>query len=92
MDKSSELPALPETDWQLYQPAGGYEPEFISTQDGFTADQMRAYALAAVEAEREACAKLCEEMAYALDNGGNPYLYDRKAIQMASKIRERGKS
>ena len=48
------------------------EPEFeldgmrIVSCDRYTADQMRAYALAevsrAVQAEREACAKVCEKI------------------------------
>lgn len=61
-------------------------------RDYFTADQLRACVLAAIQAEREACAKLCESMAYALDYGGNPYTRERHAQKLASQIRARGKS
>jgi len=65
-----ELPPLPVTSYQLYYQwsddedgCGGSE---VVDGDAYTADQMRAYAraaLSAVLAEREACAKLCEEVA-----------------------------
>ena len=55
------LPPLPDTDWRLHMPAARYEPAWTSSQEGFTADQMRAYATAAVAAERERCAKIVEE-------------------------------
>jgi hypothetical protein len=60
---SDNLPPLPETDWLLHMPAQAYEQEWTSSQPGYTADQMRSYAAAAVAAERERCAKLCEQRA-----------------------------
>ena len=59
-------------------------------QDGpkcevYTADQMRAYAEAAVKAEREACAKLCEAR-YMGDNNRE----DMEARACAAAIRARG--
>ena len=48
---SNELPPLPEPHWRWQ----------TDPADAYTADQMRAYAAAAVAAERERCAKLCEE-------------------------------
>ena len=53
------------------------------SEDVFTADQMRAYARAAVEAEREACARICDE---------TPDYPTRDSIEMAEAIRARGKS
>jgi hypothetical protein len=53
--------------------------------EGFSADQMRAYAAQAVAAEREACAKVCDRHAGATWND------DRKtqARLDAAEIRER---
>ncbi len=55
---TNELPPLPE-------PAGdiikhGCQDGLAWVRLGFTVDQMRAHALAAIAAEREACAKVCE--------------------------------
>ena len=58
------------------------------SEDVFTADQMQAYARAAVEAEREACARLCDPL--------NPphdwTTYATTRAECASAIRARGKS
>lgn len=57
----------------------------------YTADQMRSYALAAVEAEREACAKLCAELPRKDPNG--PWFNDdmsAAAYECAAAIRNRG--
>jgi len=53
----NELPPLPEAEaWSTHT-----GPMFDrSTEYAYTANQMRAYAAAAVAAEREACAKVCE--------------------------------
>lgn len=48
----------------------------------FTADQMREYAAAAVAAEREACARVCDEKAEA-----SYYTYG--ALRCAAAIRSR---
>ncbi len=55
MSAPDSLPELPAS-------AGNFYPDALSNAwvPGFTADQMRAYALAAVMAEREACAKVCD--------------------------------
>lgn len=63
MDKSFELPPLPESSYGLFFDAhqdDEYWQEFVDAE-GFTADQMQAYARAAVEAEREAIANMCED-------------------------------
>lgn len=66
-----ELPELPErtacrwTEFSEYvyrrEPNSYVPAEGVS--DLFTADQMRAYALEAIAAERERCARICEELA-----------------------------
>lgn len=54
-----ELPPLPDAAFTYERHPGGiHEPERVGA---YTADQMRAYAAAAVAQERERCAKLCEE-------------------------------
>lgn len=57
-------------------------------EDGFSADQMREYALAAVQAERERCAKLCDDLP--LDPAGPWFNSDmcEGAEQCAIAIRE----
>jgi hypothetical protein len=62
-----ELPELPEGDvaiWSEYENADG-KMEIVRRE--FTADQMCAYATAAVLQERERCAKICEERASAAE-------------------------
>jgi hypothetical protein len=49
---SNELPPLPEPNY----------PAERDYADAWTADQMQAYASAAVAAERERCAKVCESL------------------------------
>lgn len=53
----SDLPPLPVG--AVYTRALGTVGASMYT---YTADQMREYALAAIAAEREACAKVCEEI------------------------------
>jgi hypothetical protein len=64
--------------------------------DAFTADQMRAYARAAVLAEREMCARLCDElkeehMESAAQNNGRQsdfaFGYVNAAEELAAAIR-----
>lgn len=47
------LPPLPYTEWRLYRLPDQYEEGWVSDQPAYTEDQMRAYAAAAVLAERE---------------------------------------
>jgi hypothetical protein len=42
---------------------------------------------AATAAERERCAKVCDALVYAIDNGGNQYRREANAIQCAAVIR-----
>lgn len=58
-DESIRQPKLPETDvrWIDGTDKWGY-PEY---SHAYSADAMRAYGLACILAEREACAKVCEE-------------------------------
>ena len=51
---------------------------------------MRFAALVA-EAEREACAQVCDYYATALDYGSSPYTHSRECKQAAAAIRARGK-
>ena len=45
-----KLPPLPETSWKLHMPAQYYESAFTSSEDGYTEEQMQAYASEAVNA------------------------------------------
>jgi hypothetical protein len=61
-----QLPQLPEPHFTLrWYPASAVykvsKPN-VGTEDCYTADQMRAYAIAAVAAERERCAQIAEAM------------------------------
>lgn len=78
------LGPLPETEWLLFMPARPYEREFVSSQPGYDEEQLRAYAEAAVAAERERCAKLCE----AMTRYASPDEYDQAAIDCAAAIRK----
>lgn len=61
MDNLFDLPPLPPID--LFDGLCLDEKIRYSTrEDGYTADQMQAYARAAVEAEREACANECAKV------------------------------
>ena len=51
-----ELPELPE-------PVFFHSAVYVGPGTGYTADQMRSYALEAVRRERERCAKICEDKA-----------------------------
>ena len=55
---------LPEPAFRLKWKDGAYyvSKPSIGDTDVFTADQMREYAKKAVEAEREACAKVCIDL------------------------------
>lgn len=55
------MPPLPQTHYMLYTPSDGYSDDHLTSWDGWDEDQMRAYAEAAVLAERERCARVCEE-------------------------------
>ncbi len=45
MTKQIHLPPLPDTDWVLHMPAQEYEREWTSHDEGYTSDQMHAYAI-----------------------------------------------
>jgi hypothetical protein len=57
------LPPLPEPDLLVFDDA------LQSPIDGWTRSQVHAYAVEAVEAEREACAQLCETVTRPLNDG-----------------------
>jgi hypothetical protein len=64
---SYELPELPASAYDYYHDycagwtASGHQPQDRSIEIAlFTADQMRAYALLAVQRERERCIALCQ--------------------------------
>jgi hypothetical protein len=59
---TDELPPLPTTEYVLAREGDGYTPDRLLAEAGYTADQMHAYAQAAIPAEREACAKVCDDM------------------------------
>jgi len=58
----SNLPELPESEGYVHYPAREYEPEWTSSSDAYTAEQMRAFAEEAVKQERERAAKVCEAL------------------------------
>jgi hypothetical protein len=47
-ERDAALAALPDTGWVLHCTGGRYEHEWTSTMEGYTADQMREYAHAAI--------------------------------------------
>jgi len=49
----SNLPELPESEGYVHYPAREYEPEWTSSSDAYTAEQMRAFAAEAVKQERD---------------------------------------
>lgn len=52
---------------------------------------LERFAALATEAEREACAQVCDHYATALDYGSSPYTHSRECKQAAAAIRARGK-
>lgn len=82
MDKSFEVPPLPWTDIEAWLE--------VSSAAEIAAD-IKAYALAAVEAEREACAKLCEDHQKMREATGHPREAST-ARKLTEKIRARGTS
>jgi hypothetical protein len=80
MSTAPELPALPEPDHD------GYDSDAECGLGLFGRDQMRAYGAACAAAEREACAKLCDEKAVKVSSG------DRwmHPVVVAEAIRARG--
>lgn len=66
---TDELPALPETEWcGLIGKARPYEPEWVSRQPGYDAEQMRDYAAAAIVAERAKWQADAERLDYITSN------------------------
>ena len=77
MSDLPELPPLPETSFLGDDASYGYD-----------ANDMRAYALAAVAMEREACAKVCEVLESQFGGGGP--LPSFVLVDAAAIIRARG--
>jgi hypothetical protein len=61
-------------------------PEAPFLVRGYTADQLHE----AIRAATERAAKLCDELVYALDNGGNRYRREADASKCAAAIRASG--
>jgi hypothetical protein len=83
---TNELPPLPE--WSKCDDLGGLVPSEIRTA-------LREYARAAVEAEREACAHVCEAFAGLgyRDDGSDAWMGHDNAVQAcAAAIRARGEA
>jgi hypothetical protein len=57
MTGMSNLPPLPESEGYVHYPARDYEPEWTSSAEAYTAEQMYAYAQEAVRLERERLAE-----------------------------------
>ena len=57
---------------------------------GHSLDWLWNISTMAAEAEREACAKVCDRFAVALDYGGNEYLRSRDCQLAANAIRSQG--
>lgn len=55
----AELPELPEPAREAESAGAAWRN---SSPDYYTADQMREYARAAIQAERERCAKVCDQI------------------------------
>ena len=99
MSTAPELPApsafhclwMPPAPWQQWHDASDPMPDVWDDKPDevvphYTADQMRAYGAACAAAEREACAKLCDEKAVQVSSG------DRwmHPVVVAEAIRARG--
>jgi hypothetical protein len=69
----AELPELPSPPHYSAFPLDSWEP----SEDLWDADQMRAYATAAVLQERERCAKICEARAAEHEENGEDEGDDR---------------
>lgn len=52
---------------------------------------LERFAALATEAEREACAQVCDHYAHAKDYGGNTYMRSQDCKNAAKTIRARGK-
>jgi hypothetical protein len=48
MTNKIHLPPLPDTEWVLHMPEQEYEREWTSCEEGYTSDQMRAYAIKSI--------------------------------------------
>ena len=53
-------------------------------------DALERFAALVAEAEREACAQVCDHYATALDYGSSPYTHSHECKQAAAAIRARG--
>ena len=65
-DADVKMPPLPETRYVLAREGDGYTADMILSEPGYSDDHLydyaKAYARAAVLAERERCAKVCEDL------------------------------
>lgn len=64
----SNLPPLPESEGYVHYPARDYEPEWTSSAEAYTADQLRSFAEEAVRLEREAILKMLDDNWYDSQN------------------------
>ena len=62
----------------------------VSGVEVFTAEALAARVAQAQAEEREACAKVCQQLEVAIDGGGNAYYRPADARQCATAIRARG--
>jgi hypothetical protein len=83
---SEELGPLPDTEYGLcYFDEGGCHPAYEG--GGFTSNQMRAYATAAVAAERERCARLLEDQQYMTLEPLRSYTADEVVQRVRSSVK-----
>jgi hypothetical protein len=59
---TAPLPPLPITDRTLAMPATDYDPEWISSMEGYSEDDLREYAKLAVREALERVDALCNEV------------------------------
>lgn len=84
----TELPPLPEPADFVGSTGQTYD---LTSQDVYTAEQMREYAEAAVKAERAACAALCEAGVSA-DQDWDTSAWNQACQNRAAAIRARGET
>ena len=86
-DADVKMPPLPETRYVLAREGDGYTADMILSEPGYSDDHLydyaKAYARAAVLAERERCAKVADE--YATWGGSNFAEWFRKCAAAIRK-------
>ncbi len=92
-DADVKMPPLPETRYVLAREGDGYTADMILSEPGYSDDHLydyaKAYARAAVLAERERCAKVCDEQGQEWDSDAVQMLKNY-AAHCAAAIREGG--